>query len=473
MKTQNKKITVHKLGGSCLKDSASFEKIIEIIKAYEKTGLVLVASALKGVTNQLIEFMEACSNRSITPNQIIEKLILNHMTIAEKVIKDPETLKITESFITDLSQQLKQALLKIYDFCIINPKLKDQVVSFGERFSTSILYYFLKSKGYNVRFFQADTLIVTDNNYTNALPVLDKTENLIKQRLLPSLLQDEIAVVTGFLGRSEEGEVTTLGRGGSDFTATLIAYGIKDGYPNTKVILWKDVDGLLTADPKYVSNAKLINTISYAESKELAFFGSRIIHPLCLIPLERKGIPLEIRNFQKPISSDYTTFTTEKKAKSDVVKALTAKEDLAIITVQGEAMVSIPGTAAKLFDLLGTNNINIIMISQASSENNITLAINQNEKDLAQNILQQSDFFGSQWLNIDVINKVSLIAVVGSGMLNTPGIAARIFSSLARENVNIIAIAQGSSEMNISLVIGRKDLEKALQAIHAEFKLGE
>ncbi|MHA1409567.1 MAG: aspartate kinase [Candidatus Odinarchaeia archaeon] len=473
MKISNKLVTIHKLGGSCLRDAESFDKIVAIIDNYKDTGLVLVASALQGVTNQLIDFMESCSARELTPTQIIEKIKEKHISVANVIIKDEETLKLAISFIGDLSQQLKQALLKIYDFCSINPKLKDQVISFGERFSTSLLYYFLKSKGYKVRFFQADSLIITDNNYTNALPILDKTENLIKQRLLPSLQQNEIAVVTGFLAKSEEGEVTTLGRGGSDFTATLIAYGITDGYPNTKVILWKDVDGLLTANPNYVPDARLIRTISYKESKELAFFGSKIIHPLCLIPLEKKKIPLEIRNFSKPLTNEYTTFTPDIETKKDVVKALTAKEDLAIITVEGEAMVSIPGTAAKLFDILGAHNINIIMISQASSENNITIAISREQKDIAKDILQKSDFFGTQWLNVNVINNVSLIAVVGSGMLKTPGIAARIFNALAEKNINIIAIAQGSSEMNISIVIDKKDLKPALQAIHDEFNLGK
>ena len=346
-------------------------------------------------------------------------------------------------------------------------------MAFGERFSTSILYYFLKSKGYPVRFFQADSLIITDNNYTNALPKLDKTQRLIEGQLVPILKAGEIPVVTGFLARSEEGEVTTLGRGGSDFTATLIAYSIKGSFESTKVILWKDVDGLLTSNPKYVTNAKLIQTISYREAKELAFFGSKIIHPMCLVPLEDKKIPMEIRNFSKPLNAEYTTFTTERHAKKDVVKALTAKEDVAIITVEGAAMVSLPGTAAKLFDIMGNNNINIIMISQASSENNITMVVDRVDKEKSESLLKNSDFFGRQWIKINVIDDVSLVAVVGAEMLNTPGIAARVFSSLARKQVNIIAIAQGSSEMNISMVIPRKDISSALQAIHDEFKLGE
>ncbi|WEU40494.1 MAG: aspartate kinase [Candidatus Odinarchaeum yellowstonii] len=469
--SQVTEVTVHKLGGSCLVDEKSFEKILAIIENYKKGGLILVASAMQGVTNQLIKFMQDCNTHAIKPEVVVKEIQDKHLKIASEIIKDAESLRLASSFILDLAAQLKEALTKIYDLCLINPQLTDQVVAFGERFSTSILYYYLKSKGYPVRFFQADNLIITDNNYTNALPKLDKTKKLIESQIVPVIKNNEIPVITGFLARSEEGFVTTLGRGGSDFTATLIAYSIVDAFKQIKVILWKDVDGLLTANPKYVPNAKLIKTISYSEAKELAFFGSKIIHPMCLIPLEERKIPLEIRNFSKPLNSDYTTFTTEKLVKKDIVKALTAKEDVALITVEGAAMVSLPGTAAKLFEILGNNNINIIMISQASSENNITLVVDRADKDKSEEVLKASDFFGRRWIKINAVNDVSLIAVVGAGMLNTPGIAARIFKAIAEKNINIIAIAQGSSEMNISMVIPRKDIAPALQAIHDEFKL--
>ncbi len=464
-------VTVHKLGGSCLVDERSFDKILAIIENYKKGGLVLVASALQGVTNQLIKFMRECNAHATEPGEVVKKLQDMHLKIAVEIIKDSENLSLASSFISDLAAQLKEVLTKVYDLCSISPQLTDQVIAFGERFSTSILYYYLKSKGYAVRFFQADNLIVTDNNYTNALPKLDKTKKLIETQIVPVLRNREIPVITGFLARSEDGFVTTLGRGGSDFTATLIAYSIVDSFKHTKVILWKDVDGLLTANPKYVPNAKLIKTISYKEAKELAFFGSKIIHPMCLIPLEEKKIPLEIRNFSKPLNADYTTFTTEQQVKKDIVKALTAKEDVALITVEGAAMVSLPGTAAKLFEILGNNNINIIMISQASSENNITLVVDQADKERSEEVLKASDFFGRRWIKINAMNDVSLIAVVGAGMLNTPGIAARVFKALAEKNINIIAIAQGSSEMNISMVIPRRDISQALQAIHDEFNL--
>ncbi|MEM2907245.1 MAG: aspartate kinase, partial [Candidatus Odinarchaeota archaeon] len=333
--SQISNVTVHKLGGSCLIDEKSFEKILTIVDNYKNGGLILVASAMQGVTNQLIKFMQDCNTHSIKPEDVIKELKDKHLKIAGEVIKDEANLNLVSSFLSDLSTQLKEALTKIYDLCLINPQLTDQVIAFGERFSTSILYYYLKSKGHPVRFFQADNLIITDSNYTNALPKLDKTKKLIESQLIPVIKNGEIPVVTGFLAKSEDGFVTTLGRGGSDFTATLIAYSIVESFKQTKVILWKDVDGLLTANPKYVPNAKLIKNISYREAKELAFFGSKIIHPMCLIPLEEKKIPMEIRNFSKPLSSDYTTFTTERQVKRDIVKALTAKEDVALITVEG------------------------------------------------------------------------------------------------------------------------------------------
>jgi len=280
-------------------------------------------------------------------------------------------------------------------------------------------------------------------------------------------------VVTGFFARDIKGNVTLLGRGGSDFTATIIAYSLKNGDSDVKVILWKDVDGLLTANPKLEPSAHLIRDISYSEAKELAFFGAKLLHPLCIFPAEKKNIPVEIRNFENFNPERYTRISKGIKTRESVVKAIADMRNVTMITVEGEAMVSRPGTAAKLFDLMGKNNVNIIMISQASSENNITFLVSDEDKKRAIKALNWSPFFGKEWVNIEMEDDVSLLSIVGAGMKNTYGVAGRICSALGRAKVNIRAISQGSSELNISLVVSRKDLKKAVQAIHKEFNLHE
>jgi aspartate kinase len=279
-------------------------------------------------------------------------------------------------------------------------------------------------------------------------------------------------VVTGYISADKDGYTTTLGRGGSDLTATLLAYSLQIPRRNILVILWKDVDGLLTANPQLEPKAKLIRYISYAEARELAFFGSKVLHPLCIFPMEKKEIPIHLRNFDHPDKEEFTVVEAAQETTSGIVKAISV-QDAAMMTVESDAMVSLPGTAAKVFDVLGEACVNIMMISQGSSENNITFLVEGKSGEIAREALRRSRFFGTQWFNIKLENNIALIAIVGAGMAYTPGVAGRIFAALGKSAVNIRAIAQGSSEINISIAVESKDAKNAVQAIHKEFKLGE
>ncbi|MHA1261671.1 MAG: aspartate kinase [Candidatus Freyarchaeota archaeon] len=462
---------VMKFGGSCLKDLESFRRISDILKDYSGNELVLVASALYGVTNSLIELAEKAESHGVNLEKELESIQHKHETLVEKVVG----CSTKESALAEIRREiseLRNVLREVWDNGL-RPNKLSLVSSFGERLSTIILQRYLEAEGYRTVYVNSYDLIFTTSDPQNALPILDKTERTVRERIVPFLSEGRMPVVTGFFARDIKGNVTLLGRGGSDFTATIIAYSLKNGDSDVKVILWKDVDGLLTANPKLEPSAHLIRDISYSEAKELAFFGAKLLHPLCIFPAEKKNIPVEIRNFENFNPERYTRISKGIKTRESVVKAIADMRNVTMITVEGEAMVSRPGTAAKLFDLMGKNNVNIIMISQASSENNITFLVSDEDKKRAIKALNWSPFFGKEWVNIEMEDDVSLLSIVGAGMKNTYGVAGRICSALGRAKVNIRAISQGSSELNISLVVSRKDLKKAVQAIHKEFNLHE
>ncbi|MBS7248650.1 MAG: aspartate kinase [Candidatus Jordarchaeales archaeon] len=460
---------VMKFGGSCLKNAGAFKEVLRAIREYGgESQLVLVPSALSGVTDQLISMAKLATKKEF--NDELELIIKRHVEIANDVLKQRKNSFIEK--IEVMREELAKALGRVR-IEGLNDSLLAFIEGFGERFSGVLLESFLNENGIRAKLVEAEDVIVTFNSYLNGLPLLEETAANVKEKIIPLLEEGMHVVVPGFICKNADGKIAVLGRGGSDFTATILAYGLKDEKSDVKVILWKDVDGLLTANPEYEEDAKLIRDISYAEAKELAFFGAKLLHPLCLIPAEKKSVPVEIRNFWRMDSDECTVISNIVEARASVVKAVSGMEKVAMITVEGEAMVSRPGTAAKLFAIMGEENVNIRMISQSSSENNITLVIDSADKDRAVEAIRRSNFFGSHWIKINVEDDVGLVSVVGAGMKNTPGIAARVCSALGKRSINIRAIAQGSSELNITLVVSRKDLREAVKAIHDEFKLSK
>ncbi|MHA1384269.1 MAG: aspartate kinase [Candidatus Helarchaeota archaeon] len=466
-----KNIIIMKFGGSCLKNSASFTKTLEIIENFKKedSHLIFVCSAVSGITNLLLDIAQKLdSNKRISPLFFINQLYDKHSKIIQSVIKD-KWAKDAERFIKNALNELKIKYEEIQKYGLTENS-REFVASYGERLSTYIFTQFLKYNGIPADFITADNDFIIINR--NNLPLMELTENYIKEKLNPLIRKNIFPAITGYIARNEDGNITTLGRGGSDFTTTLVASCLKGEKDyNVKIILWKDVHGLFTSDPRLISSAKLIPYISYAEARELAFFGTKILHPLCIFPAEQKNVPIEIRCFDHFDSENFTVIGPAKHIKSNIVKAISVMKYVAMITVEGEAMVSRPGTAAKVFDLMGKNNINVLMISQSSSENNITFLVSRDDGEKAKDVLLNSELFGGSFIKLKRELNVSLLAVVGAGMQHTPGVAGRIFTALGKNNVNIRAIAQGSSELNISMVILKKDIEKALQAIYEEFDL--
>jgi aspartate kinase len=316
---------------------------------------------------------------------------------------------------------------------------------------------------------EATELIVTDNISGRADPLMSQTREKAAARLLPLIANDSVPVVTGFIGATAEGMLTTLGRGGSDYSATILGAALDAA----EVIIWTDVDGVLTADPRLVPEARTLREISYNEAAELAYFGAKVLHPKTLRPVSEAGIPVWIRNSFAP-ERQGTKITATGHPTARGVKAITAISGVSLITVGGRAIVGLPGVAGKTFSAVANAQANVLLISQSSSQNDICFIINSEDEARTVEKLREafaSDLAHQQIEHITVNPEIAIVAVVGDRMRGTPGISGRTFSALGRRGINIIAIAQGSSEYNVSFVVEASMMREAVQSLHSEFGL--
>jgi aspartokinase/homoserine dehydrogenase 1 len=464
-------LVVMKFGGSCIRKKESFVQIVKILNNRKKKDILIVAtSAVNGITNKLIDFYEKSCLEDEECNRILRGIFDLHYDLLNQIIPQ-DKIEYTESlkFIQNNIEELTQ-LGKIIRLIRPSLDLQDLIYSYGERLSTFILSEYLKSKNINATYISSEEIILTDDNFGNALPLLEETEKLVEKKLIPLIEERifDVICITGYYGATFDKKITTLGRGGTDLTAAVIAYSLRNKY-NCKVIYWKDVKGLLNADPKITKKAALLKNLSYIEAKELAFFGSEILHPISLDVNKKGNILSEIRCFEEPESKEFTTLSKELIKDTKIVKAITSIHKLSMVTLESDTMVPLPGTASKLFSLLGDNKINLVFISQSSSENNITFGINYEDSQKVNFLLTNSEFFGKKWFRIKIDNDISLVAVIGAGLLDTPGIAGKVFATLGDNQINIKAIAQGSSELNFNAIIDRKNCIKAINVLYDAF----
>lgn len=472
MTLEKKDLIVMKFGGSCLQDAISFEQTTKIMKDYLKNSkLLIVASAMKGITDKLLDFYAKSCTESSECEEIVTEINNTHRKLINQIISSRkeeyiESIEYLRKNIEELTQ-----LGRVIQLIRPSSDIQDLIVSYGERLSTFILTQYLNSIEIKTEFFSSHEIIITDDNFGNALPLLEDSKLLVNDKLVPLIENDSnrIICVTGFFGSTKKDKkITTLGRGGSDLTAAVLAYSLQPSF-NCKVIYWKDVKGLLDADPKVAEKTSLLKNISYIEAKELAFFGTKVLHPLCLDVSEKGNIPSEIRSFHDPESKEFTTITKEIVKNGKIIKAITSIYKLSMVTIESDTMVPLPGTASKLFSLLGDNNINIVFISQSSSENNITFGIDFEDSMKVSFLLRNSELFGKKWFRVKINNEISLVAVIGAGVLHTPGIAGKVFTTLGNNHINILAIAQGSSELNFTAIIERKNCKKAINILYDAF----
>ena len=462
---------VMKFGGTSVGDGERIAHVANLIAdaVQQEDQVVAVVSAMSGVTDALIRAARtAAEGDDTTFRRVKTDLLVRHLIAVDQAVKNGASLR---DEITAELENLEQLCHSIYVLGECTPRALDMVSSLGERFTARILAATLSHQGIQAEAVDATEIIVTDDNFGAANPLMEPTCQRTRERLMPLLEAGVTPVVTGFIGATETGITTTLGRGGSDYTAALVGRCLDAD----AVWIWTDVDGVMTADPRIVPDARTLPEISYSEAAELSYFGAKVLHPKTIRPAIERGIPLRIKNTFNPDGPD-TLITQEATKDRRPVKAVTAIRGLSMVTVAGRGMLGVPGVAAKVFSAVAQEGISVLMISQSSSEQSICFVVEERSSAQAVAALERAFERELARQDIDRIwanDHMVIIAVVGATVRTTPGIAAKVFGALGRNGVNVISIAQGSSEHNLSLVVADEDADAAVRHIHAEFELGK
>ena len=458
---------VMKFGGTSVGSAERIAGVAEIVRAEANKGnqVVVVLSAMSGVTNTLLAALKESASGNIAKLlQTRDELLKKHLDVINALVRDESARQSLTATTTNALDRFEDLCSSIYVLGEITPRATDAVGSLGERLIVPIATQALNDAGISAQWVPANELIVTDDNFVSASPYMDETRAQSRAKLLPILDAGQVAVTTGFIGATKKGIITTLGRGGSDYTATIVGAALDAD----EVQIWTDVNGVMTTDPRIVPEAITLPEISYGEAAELSYFGAKVIHPKTILPVAEKNTPIRILNSFEPAHPG-TLIVRDPKGNGSAIRGITAIRNVALVTVEGRGMQGVPGMAARTFSAVARESINVLMISQSSSEQNICLLVEAASAPRAVQVLQNE--FKNEMVaqNIDhvwVQDKIAIIAVVGSAIKKTPGVAARVFGALSEFNINIIAIAQGSSEYNLSLVVDELDADKAVKAIH-------
>ncbi|GAA4232388.1 bifunctional aspartate kinase/homoserine dehydrogenase I [Postechiella marina] len=455
---------VLKFGGTSVGSAKNINKVISILENYSKSdSIICTVSAVGGITDKLLLAGKYAQNKDKQFKDVLESIEETHFNIVNELI--PNNNDAVMAFVGSRLDELKSLLEGIFLINELSPKTSDKLVSFGELLSSYIIAETMKSRDLSADRKNSQDLIVTNSNFTKAEVDFAITNKNI-QDYFAAVVQ-RITIIPGFVSKSALGEITTLGRGGSDFTAAIVAAALKVD----QLEIWTDVSGMYTTNPKQVKQAYPIKEISYQEAMELSHFGAKVLYPPTVQPVLDLNIPIHIKNTMAPEESGTIISNNEEKTNAPV-KGISNIDDIALITLQGSGMVGIPGFSKRLFETLSQEKINIILITQASSEHSICIGIDEKDVEMAKASID-TVFENEIALNkIDPLiteSGLSIIALVGDNMKNHQGISGKMFSTLGRNNINIRAIAQGASEKNISAVISKKDVKKALNTLHEQF----
>jgi len=465
------RLQVMKFGGTSVGDASCIARSAQIIaRGAKEKPCVAVVSAMSGVTNRLIEAARtAQAGNASNAFAILEAMRRQHEAALTSLISQ-------ESGRAQIRQRMAEVFAEGSRLCEgtsllreLTPRTLDAISSLGERLSAPLVAAAVNELGISSEAIEATELIVTDGYHGGAEPQMEATREKSQARLRPLLEKGIVPIVTGFIGATAEGQLTTLGRGGSDYSATILGAALDAD----EVIIWTDVDGVLTADPRLVPEARTIPVISYLEAAELAYFGAKVLHPKTLSPVIQAAIPVWIRNSFAPERAG-TKITPEGRSIGGGVKALTAIRDVTLISVGGPGIVGLPDVVGRTFSTTSEVRANVLLISQSSSQNDICFIVSTADAQRTVEALRKEfaqDLTHHKVEHITADSNIAIVAVVGENMRGTPGIAGKTFNALGREGVNLIAIAQGSSECNISFVIEEKAVKAALLTTHREFGL--
>ena len=460
---------VVKFGGTSISTAKNIRYVANyLLNLSKKNQIIAVCSAVSGVTDDLIQISQLIhKGNKEQAHKLTKKIIQKHKKLANDSIKKSQTRqKLLDKLDAD-SKELEKLLHGTILLGEVTKRSLDYLISFGERLSISLVAYTIQDLGGKSEPYTGKEIgIVTDSNFGEARPLMDTTRIRVSKITSQKKKKKIIPIIGGFAGADQHGRYTTFGRGGSDYTATTIASCINAD----EIWLMSDVDGLMTADPKIVKNAKVLKEVSYVEAIEMALFGAKQIHPRTFEPLLSKKIPMRIRNTFNTKNLGTNVTASPDSATKKTVKCVSAIRNNGLIDVRGGSMVGAPGTAAKIFSTLAEVGVNVMMISQSPSESSISIVVKKTDLDKAVSALEMN-LLGKIIKKLEVTTDVSIIALIGSGMRGTVGVASRVFKAVEKKHVNVVMIAQGSSELNIAFVVKDSGCKSVVLALHDEFKL--
>ncbi len=467
-----KTVIVMKFGGTSVGSAERMKSVAEIVADHgQRAEVVVVVSAMGGVTDMLIRAAnEASQGDRENWKNVRRELAHRHREVADQLLKAAEQATVLP--------RLADAVTDFENLCSgfslvreVTPRAMDTLSSLGEVMSANLIAAILRSRGTPAEAVDATEVIVTDDHFGNATPIFDETNAKARQRLAGLRRRGVVPVITGFRGATRSGACTTLGRGGSDYSGTILGAALDAD----EVWIWTDVDGVMTTDPRLVPEARILPEISYREAIELSFFGAKVLHPKTIQPVMKKEIPVRIKNSFNP-SCPGTRIVPSATNNQKGVKAITSVSKADLITITGKESLTFPQLAAKAFDSLSLDDISTLMVTQSSADNVLCFAVHDADLQRVKARLEKTfelEMLHDDRVTIEVMPQVAIVVAIGENMKGTPGISGRAFGALGKRGINIIAIAQGSSELSISFAVRAAEVEEAVKAIHEEFKLKE
>jgi aspartate kinase len=449
---------VMKFGGTSVEDAAAMEQVISIVRSRLARKPIVVASAMAKITDTLLHCAQlARSGKEAEAHQLIEDVLARrHQDAAEELVKDGLRRRLLQDAILKYLDEVKTLVHGLAILGELSPRSLDAIASYGERLSTSILSTAMQERGLPAELIDARRLIVTDENFTKAAPLMELTKERAQAILLPKLEKGVVPVTQGFSGATREGLTTTLGRGGSDYSAAIIGAVL-----DAEVIeIWTDVDGILTADPKLVPKARLLETVTFQEASELAYFGAKVLHPSTILPAVEKNIPVHVYNSKRPESSG-THIVARETAKNGrgSIKSIAYKRGITVINIYSTRMLLAHGFLKSIFEVFDRYETSVDLV--ATSEVSVSLTIDDTRH--LEKIVNELKRFST----VTVEQNKAIVCLVGEQMKYTSGVAARVFGAIREINVNMIS--QGASEINVSFIVNESDVAAVVQKLHREF----
>lgn len=442
---------VCKFGGTSVQDAEAMERVADVVKQRLKEKPVVVASAMGRTTNGLLEAADtAAKGKRQDALELLSKLKEKHLREAQKLIagdEQPAVLETIQAHFKEMSNLVKGLAI----LGELSPRSMDAIGSFGERLSTSILAEAMRQRGIPAELMDARQCIVTDDNFTRAAPIFDRTEQAIRETLLPVIKAGKVPVFQGFIGSTQNGITTTIGRGGSDYSAAIVGAAL-DAYD---IQIWTDVDGIMTTDPRMVPEARRVKVISFDEAAELAYFGARVLHPAAILPAVRKKIPVHVLNSYKP-EQEGTLITGESPPSENPVKAIAYKKGITIVNITSTRMLMAHGFLKKIFETFDQHQVPVDVVSTSEVSVSLTLDDTSSLWDIVTELKKIGE--------VIVAGGKAIVCCVGDNLRNIPGVARLLFSALS--DINIHMISQGASAINITFVIDEDCLPRAIRSLH-------